>query len=130
MSTASELFDVFQITTGHPAAGVVTVVDELLLFCQQQALRLEWRDGRCMVHLLPNGAIAQLPVRRSVVRGILARLATLCNERNPGVVSPYGGQTRISFGDTLPALLDVSFTNTPDEQWLHLEPVSDGRRNA
>ena len=66
------------------------------------------------------------PLRKSVFRAILARLAALCNERSPGSVSVYGGQGEVLVGDNPLKLLRISFANTPDEQWLTLNPIGSG----
>jgi hypothetical protein len=116
--------------------GVVGLVDDLLRLCPEQGLRLAWEGDRCRVNPLAGGSeeVLDRPLRKSVFRAILARVAALCNERSPNSVSPYGGQGELSYGADPPATFRVKFTNTTDEQKLELVPVPkcvrDGRAKA
>ena len=60
---------------------------------------------------------------KSVFRAALARIATLCNERNPNSVSPYGGAGELTVDAGPPLVIRVQFVNTPDEQSLELAAV-------
>jgi hypothetical protein len=108
----------------HPTRGVVGLVDDLLRLCQEHGLHLEWQAGRCRVR--PRGGDweewIEVPFRKSVARAMVARLATLCNERTPNSVSPYGGHGQLSAGTNPPAVFTVLFTNTPAEQKFELSP--------
>ncbi len=110
----------------HPTNHLVGLVYDLLAACQEHGLRFDWRDGRCRVRSLrggPDGMI-DVPLRKSVFRAILARLAVLCNERRPNSVSPYGGQGEVVVGGYPAKVFRVEFVNTPDEQRLELTHVS------
>lgn len=125
MNTASQLTGVFRSALEHPTRGVVGLVDDLLRLCQEQRLQLDWQADGCRVRSLARGweEVIDRPLRKSVFRAILARLAALCNERSPNSVSPYGGQGNLSAGANSATLFRVSFTNTPDQQWFQLRPL-------
>ena len=114
--------------------GVVGLVDDLLGLCRDQQLRFDFRDGRCYVR--PLGTDVQepveVPLRKSVFRAVLARVAALCNEQRPDSVTPYRGEGELSIGTGPPAALHVAFTNGPDEQRLEVTPAarSAGEANA
>src|SRR5262249_34377309 len=103
----------------QPARDMVSMVDDLLTVCREHNLELDWRPGCCRVrsHAEDWSEVRDLPLRRTAFRGILARLSTLCNERQPNSCSPYGGQGEIAIGTTGFKLV---FTNTPGEQRLQL----------
>src|SRR5205085_10653312 len=90
--------------------------------CREQGLKLEWHRNRCRVRSRTEDweESIDVPLRRSVFRAILARLAALCNERTPNAVSPYGGQGELPADANPPALFQIRFTNTPAEQRLEL----------
>jgi len=122
MNTTSQLGEALRGALERPERGVVGMVDDLLRLCPEHGLRLDGHADRCRVHL-PNGdseEVIGVPLRKSVFRAILARIATLCNEQRPNSVSPYGGQGRLSAGPNPPAVFRVSFVNTPAERTLNL----------
>lgn len=125
MNTPSQLAGALQRAFERPTRGVVGLVDDLLMLCPEQGLQLHWEADRCRVRSPANGSeeVLDQPLRKSVFRAILARVATLCNERSPNSVSPYGGQGELLFGADPPAIFRVTFTNTTDEQKLELIPV-------
>src|SRR5438046_4050369 len=125
MNTMSSFCGALRSAFERPTRGVVGLVDDLLRLCPEQGLRLEWQADRCRVRSLANGseAVFDRPLRKSVFRAILARVAALCNERSPNSVSPYGGQGELLVGADPPAPFRVTFANTPDEQKLELIPV-------
>src|ERR1700681_516582 len=100
MSTASPLSGVLQRALALPANGVIGLVDDLLLVCRDHDLQLDWQSNRCRVHHFEGAGeeLFDVPLRKSVFRAILARLAILCNQRNPDSVSPYGGEGELSVG--------------------------------
>ena len=71
-------------------------------------------------------------------RAVLARIAALCNERQPESVTPYRGEGEIDVPAPMsekcvaPSTCYVSFTNTPSDQQLEMRfsrsPVGDGNR--
>ncbi|HUY35359.1 MAG TPA: hypothetical protein VMV69_21625 [Pirellulales bacterium] len=62
----------------------------------------------------------ELPLRKSVFRAMLARMAVLCNERTPNSVSPYGGRGELTFGVNPTVVFRVIFANTGAEQKMEL----------
>jgi hypothetical protein len=105
--------------------GVVGMVDDLLGLCQNQELQLDWHADRCHVCTIgaePEESI-EVPIPKSVFRAVLARLAALCNERNPASVSPYGGEGELIVGVDPATVCRVAFTNTPDAQCVRLTRI-------
>jgi hypothetical protein len=105
--------------------GVIGVVDDLLGLCQKQEIQLDWHANQCRVRsvgLDPQESIA-VPLPKTVFRALLARLAALCNERNPGSVSPYGGEGELTVGVNPATVCRVTFTNTPREQRVQLTRI-------
>jgi hypothetical protein len=120
-----QLAGVFRSALERPTDGVVGLVDDLLRLCQERGLQLDWQADCCRVRSLTSGAeeVIDLPLRTSVFRATLARLAALCNERAPNSVSPYGGKGELTIGANPATVFRVEFTNTPAEQRLELTPV-------
>jgi hypothetical protein len=112
--------------------GVVGLVDDLLALCREHGLQLNWQADRCRVG--PLGAqpleLTEIPLPKSVFRAILARMAALCNERNPNSVSPYGGEGELTVCTDPPAVFRVTFTNTPGEQKVEVRRLVDDRDGA
>jgi hypothetical protein len=129
MNTTSPLLETLRNAFERPTRGVVGLVDDLLRLCQEHGVQLDWQADCCRVRSLTSGSEEALdrPVRKSVFRAVLARVAALCNERSPNSVSPYGGQGEFFVGAEPPAIVRVTFANTPDEQMLELIPVSDDK---
>jgi hypothetical protein len=127
MSTASQASEVLRRTLLHPSRGVVGLVDDLLTVCREQGLQLDWQGNRCRVRSVGGDGeeVMDVPLRKSVFRAILARVAVLCNERAPNSVSPYGGRGELSAGTNPPAVFRVTFANTPAEQKLELLAVGE-----
>src|SRR5438034_906303 len=78
----------------------VGLVDELLAVSREHGFLLDWQAGHCRVRFLeggPEGGL-EVPLRKSVLRAALARVAVLSNQRNPNPVSPYGGQGELIVG--------------------------------
>lgn len=134
MSTSSHFSDLLCHILLHPTGGVAGLVDDLLTVCREHDLQLDWQGDRCRVR--PSKAdreeLIDVPLRTSVFRAILARVAALCNERTPNSVSPYGGQGELSAGANPPTVFRVTFTNTTAEQQLRLlietEPAAEAAR--
>jgi hypothetical protein len=105
-----------------PTRGVLGLVDDLLAVSREHGIQLAWHSGNCRVRFLegdPAGWI-EVPLRKSVLRAALARVAVLCNQHNPRSVSPYGGQGELLTGTDPATTIRVTFVNTPDEQSLEL----------
>jgi hypothetical protein len=126
MNTASQVSGAIRCVFERPAQDVVGLVDDLLRLCPEKGLRLDWQRDHCHIRCLDGCSDETLdqPLRKSVFRAILARLASLCNEGSPTSVSPDGGQGKLSVQTDPPMILRVTFANTTDENWLELVPVS------
>jgi hypothetical protein len=127
--TTSPLTEVFRGVIEQPAHGVVGLVDDLLRLCQERGVQLDWQADCCRLRPLAGGSeeVIENPLRKSLFRAVLARVAAVCNERAPNPVSPYGGQAELTVGANPATTIRVNFTNTPGEQRLELTPV---RREA
>lgn len=115
-----------------PTRGVLGLVDELLAVAREHGLLLDWKADHCRVQFREGGppGLIEVPLRKSVVRAALARIAVLCNQHKPNSVSPYGGQCEL-LADTDPiASMRITFVNTPDEQSLELTPVRNEKKAA
>jgi hypothetical protein len=121
MNATSTITVQLQHILTQPAGAITGLVDDLLLLCREHRLQLDWNADGCRVRSSAgNGAeVVAIPVRKSVFRAILARLAVLCNERQPNAVSAYGGQGEIVVAG---CVFQVFFTNTTAEQTLQLLP--------
>jgi hypothetical protein len=122
MNTTSHIAEELRRVLTHPRHGVVGLVDDLLTVCQKHHLQLDWQNNRCRVRFT-GGAweeLTDLPIRKSIFRAILACIATLCNEKTPNAVSPYGGQYEWLTGENPPTVFRVLFANTASEQKLEL----------
>ncbi len=118
----------------RPTRGIVGLVDDLLALQLDGGLQLRWEAGSCRVRLIEDGSkeLLDVPLRKSVFRALLARVAALCNERTPNSVSPYGGQEELTIGAP-PVVFRVTFTNTAGEQSLeliHVRAPSAGKREG
>ena len=100
-------------------------MDELLAAAVEHGFSLDWHAGNCRVRFHDGGPVdpVEVPIRSSVIRAALARVAVLCNERHSHSVSPYGGQGELVVGTDPGTPLRVVFVNTPDEQRLEVAPV-------
>jgi hypothetical protein len=125
MTTTSQLSGTLRSALEQPTRGVVGLVDDLLRLCPEQGLRLDWEADHCWIRSLAGDSdeLLDLPLRKSVFRAILARVAALCNERSPGSVSPYGGRGELLVGADPPTVVRVDFANTADDHRLDLSPV-------
>lgn len=114
MKTTSKTAEAIREVIEHPRNGVVGIVDELLRLCPEQGLRLDWQADGCRIHCRTGVSeeTIDVPLRKSVFRAMLARIAALCNERIPNSVSPYGGIGELTTTDASEAVIRVSFTNS------------------
>ncbi len=131
MNATSSLQEQLRHSLTTPTRGVLGLVEDLLLLSCEHGIRLEWNTDSCRTRFLdsPPGWI-EVPLRKSVFRAALARVAVLCNQRKPNSVSPYGGQGELTVGTDNMVALRVAFVNTPDEQTLNLEPLRTEHRNS
>lgn len=125
MSTPHLNLDALRNAIVNPTGGVVGLVDNVLTLCRAHRLQLDWRPDRCSVRSAncAEEAIIDVPLRKSVFRAVIARVATLCSEENPESFSPYGGEGGLSAGSQWAAVIRVAWVNTPDEQRLGLAYV-------
>jgi hypothetical protein len=126
MNSAVTLADALAKAFDPPPSGFVGIVDNLLHLCRGGDLELAWRLNACHVRIR-RGAVEEtldLPVRKGVLRAMLARVAALCNQCQPGSVSPYGGRGEIHLGAGPQALFSADFVNTAAEQSLRLADLS------
>jgi len=125
MSTLSTAPDILRHALCTPTRGVLGLVDDLLTVSREHGIQLDWKADHCRVRFREGGQTGwiEVPLRKSVVRAALARVAVLCNQRNPNSVSPYGGQGELLIGTDSTTAMRVAFVNTPDEQSLELAPL-------
>jgi hypothetical protein len=122
MNTAASSSDALRAVFRRPTGGIAGLVDDLLTTCRDHGLALDWQAGHLRLRS-PGGdwhELRDVPLRKSALRAVLARLAVLCNERRPGSCSPYGGRGEIAVGSNPATTFHVVFTNTPGEQRLEL----------
>jgi hypothetical protein len=122
MNTASQVSGALRDILTHPEGGIPGLVDDVLAVCLEHGLQFDWQTD-CLRVRSAGGDwedSIDVPLRKSVFRAILARVATLCNERTPGSVSPYGGRGELSVGADPTAVISVAFVNTPETQQLEL----------
>ena len=93
MNTTTEISSLLRRALDQSGSGIAGVVEAILNLCREYNLQLDWRANRCSIR--PVGGdweeVADLRIRKSVFRAILARIAVLCNEQSPDDVSCYGG---------------------------------------
>jgi len=126
MNTTSEFSSALRRAVDKSSPGIVSFVDAVLNLCREHNLQLDWQVGRCLVRP-PGGEweeMADVPVRKSVFRAILARVAVVCCEKSPNTMSPYGGQARLTVGENPAVVFHVVMANTPANQRLQLLPES------
>ncbi len=126
MNSAAALADALARAFDPPASGFVGIVDNLLHLCRGGDLELAWRSNACHARIR-QGTIEEtldLPLRKGVMRAILARVAALCNQHVPGSVSPYGGRGEIHLGPGPQAVFSAHFVNTAGEQSLRLADLN------
>jgi hypothetical protein len=125
MNTPSTSTELLRHALTTPSRGVHGLVDDLLAVSREHGIQLDWKADHCRVRLREGGPLGwiEVPLRKSIVRAALARVAVLCNQRNPNSVSPYGGQGELLVGTDSTTAMRVAFVNTPDEQSLELAPL-------
>ncbi len=108
------------------------MVDHILAICLENGIQVEWNENACRLRTKQRGSeeVISSPLRKSVFRAIIARFAAICNEQKPNSVSPYGGRGQISVGREPTSKFRVSFKNTPDQQWLRLQPLKRAGKGA
>ena len=122
MSIASPIAEALRNALTLPRHGVIGLVDDLLAMCQKHDLQIDWQNDRFRIRCSGGTGeeLTDLLIRKSVFRAVLARIAALCNEKNPNTVSLYGGRCEWMTGESPPRVLRVLFTNTSAEQRLEL----------
>ena len=107
----------------HPSHGLVGLVDELLVSCLEIGLEMEWQAKGCRARFYfddDSELHLNLPLRKSVLRAIIARVAELCQQQSRQSVSHYEGQTELTIPGDPERRLHVAYVNTPDVQQLKL----------
>jgi hypothetical protein len=101
--------------------GVSGLVEQLLGACVGGEVEFERVEDRCVCRWLNGGEPQEtvVPLPAKAFRAILARVAVLCNERESGTVSPYGGGGELMVGESV---FVVRFTNTPSTQKMTVKP--------
>ena len=125
MNNPSSSLEVFGQVFRPTQRGVAGLVDDLLRLCPEPGLELDSSADRCRVRSIgaePEES-AEVPLPESVFRAVLARLAALCNERDPGSVSPYGGEGELMVGVDPSAICRVAFTNTSSAHQVRLTRI-------
>ncbi len=122
MTVVAELRERFERVFQPTDRGVVGLVDDLLDLCPEQGLHLEWRERQCLIRALDGApaATTQIPLQESVFRAMLARVAALCNELGPAVVSPYGGDGTFVAPASSSSVYHAAFANRPGELRLEI----------
>lgn len=125
MSTQSTRSERLRSAFTSPTNGVLGLADALFASAWDHHIRADWQWGVCHIRWEQGSSEGPLdiPLRRSGFRAVLARVAVLCNQRQPGSVSPYGGTGELATSDPA-AGFQVSFVNTASEQTLALARVS------
>jgi hypothetical protein len=126
MKNSRLLLDHLESILLNPERGIIGIVDELVETSREHDLQVQWQAGCCSVVLAggePSDRI-EVPMRKSVVRAALARIAALCNDRNPGSVSPYRGQGEITIDSDPSRTIRADFVNTQEAVSLELGCVS------
>lgn len=105
--------------------GVAGLVEQMLVACAGADLAFERVGDRCVCRWSVGGDTHEVtvPLRPAAFRTVLARIATLCNERDPGSVTPYRGEGLLPIPGNPTALLRVHYVNTPENQQLELKGV-------
>ncbi len=126
MIPSGTVYDRLQRAFRPTQRGVVGLTEQLLGACVGGDVEFERVGDRCVYRWTEGGHTQEAPVPFSpaAFRTILARVATLCNERSPGSVSPYGGEGKLVVGT---AEAFVKFVNTAHAQ--KLEVKSDASSN-
>lgn len=125
MNPSSNCLDALREAIVNPTNAIVGIVDNVLVLCRQHHLQLDWREDQCNVRCAGSDKeeVLKVPLRKSVFRAILARIATLCSERVPDSFSPYGGDGELWIGSDSKTALQASWINTTQEQRLRLMPL-------
>jgi hypothetical protein len=120
------IMDHLESYMADPDRGVLGLVDDFLAAARVHDIRLEWQAGSFSAVFLQDGNSRrmQVPLPKSVFRAALARMAALCNERCPGLVSPYGGEGEIAIDDDSSKVIRVIFANTGETLSVELAVVS------
>ncbi len=126
MSNQSSLSERLSRALATPSGGVLGLADTLLALSREHDLQIAWQAGRCRIAFADGGTNERIevPLPKSVLRAVLARVAVLCNERQPNSVTPYGGQGEVLVDPDPAVVIRVRFVNTPEEQSLDLTSVA------
>jgi hypothetical protein len=129
--TKSTLKAILNGTQKPPENGLVGFVDEVLEFCRSGPFRFYWKPQLVTVENLSDGVRETYPVtiRNSVMRAVVARLATLASRGRKEAINPYGGHGEIRDEQHPEVYFQIDFMNTEDEQHLEVVPVQSTNPN-
>ena len=125
MSYPDEDLNILGAVVGS-AKSVLELVNALIGHVPyKRDIELFWREGRCHIGYLEVDAThyVVVPMPKSVVRAVLARIAVLCAESSSNSVSPYGGRGEIQLDGRDSKSRRAEFINTPERQSLILGAV-------
>ncbi len=110
----------------QPTDGVVGIVDEVIARCQRNEICVVWSDDKCRVRYKGSNEekVIDVPLRKSIFRLILARVAAVCSEKDCDSFSPYGGHGELPAGANSECSMKAVWVNTLQEQRLELTPVA------
>ena len=124
MSATSSLADILQ-PAFDSRENLVEFVDLLLRLCAENELHLKMQPDASLLRSSKQGLsehVFKNPFSKSRFRAVLARIAALCNQGTQGL-SPYRGMASVRITSDRLKSIRVSFANTPDEQFLEIEPI-------
>ncbi len=105
--------------------GLVGLVDQIVAASVGRHFRFQRVDDRVVCRQFFDGEFqeALTPIPAKNFRSILARIAVLLEDQNPKLFDPYGGSEMIVVGSTVTTMVEASFSNTPDKQFLELQGI-------
>jgi len=125
MTIPSPYLDALRNAILKPTRAILGVVDDVLELCRAHELCVDWRGEILRVSRLGADSedVVEAPLRKSVFRAVLARVAALCDAQAPGKCSPYGGQGDLRDGSRPGVVLHCAWVNTLGEQKLTITPI-------
>ena len=106
------------------ADGIVGVVDRLLIVSSECKLTFDWDNGDCRIRSA-NMDEVNIPMRVSLFRAMIARVAAIVSEQTTDSISPYQGDGTITLDDPPEAAITVTYRNNPGDLLLMIAPKAD-----
>jgi len=125
MSATSSLSEILQSVLDS-RDNLIEFVDGLLRVCAENEVHLRMQTDSGLLRSTKRGRAEHAfknPLTKSRFRAVLARIALLCNEATAGSTSPYGGMGTVPISSDQLDSVQVSFANTPDDQFIDIQPV-------